>query len=104
MDTILLSCVIGLLGVIQTYLQLQCGNWAWWWRSFWTGASGGIYMGIYSVVYLFTELDFSAVDSDLIYLIYMVMFIGMYMLMAGAVSVFGSYLFVTHIYGSIKGE
>ena len=61
-------------------------------------------MAIYSVVYLFTELDFEAVDSDLIYLIYMVMFIGCYMLMAGTVSVFGSYLFLVHIYGGIKGE
>ena len=103
-DVILLMVVIGLLAVIQTYIQLQCGNWAWWWRSFWTGASGGIYLTIYSIVYMCAEMDVKNIDSDLIYLVYMGLFVTCYMLVAGTVSVFSSYVFVEHLYTGIKGD
>ena len=79
-------------------MQLHSGNYKWWWRSFWTGASGGIYITIYSVVYLVSEMDFSNVDSDLVYLVYMFLFIVTYMLMAGTLSVFSSFILVEHLY------
>ena len=85
-------------------MQLQCGNYAWWWRSFWTGASGGIYLAIYSFVYLVAEMDFSYLDSDLVYLVEMFLFIGCYMLMSGTLSVSASYIFVEHLYTGIKGD
>ena len=76
----------------------------WWWRSFWTGSSGGIYLGIYSVVYLFAEMDVENLDSDLVYMVEMCLFIGGYMLMAGTLSVMASYVFVEHLYTGIKGD
>ena len=103
-DVILLILVISLLSILQTYMQLQCGNYAWWWRSFWTGASGGLYLSIYSVVFLFAEMDFSNIDSDLVYVTEMVLFIGCYMLAAGTLSVAASYVFVEHLYTGIKGD
>ena len=103
-DILLLTLVISLLGMIQCYLQLQCGNYAWWWRSFWTGASGGFYLAIYSVVYLFAEMNIKLLDSDLVYLMYMTIFIGCYMLVAGTISTFACSVFVEHLYTRIKGD
>ena len=103
-DVLLLLGVIGLISVLQTYLQLQFGNYEWYWRSFWTGASGGIYLTIYAVVYMFAEMNFTNFDSDLVYLIYMTVFIVSYMLFAGTFSAVCSYVFVEYLYTGIKGD
>lgn len=103
-DVLLLIVVIGLLSIIQTYLQLQYENFAWWWRSFFTGASGGIYLALYSIFYMFEEFDVSNIDSDMIYLIYMVIIVGGYSLMAGMISVSSSYIFVEYLYTGIRGD
>jgi len=83
---------------------LQYLNPQWWWRSFWTGASGGFYLAFYSVVYLFENLDFTNIDSDLVYLTNMVLLIGCYILMMGSISVAASYIFVEYLYTGIKGD
>lgn len=103
-DFLLTVAVVCMLSVLHTYLTLQHENYVWWWRSFWTGASGGIYLLIYSVVFLFTEFDVSNFGSDAVYLIYMVFLIACYSLMAGTVSVGSSYVFVEHIYTDIRGD
>ena len=100
LDWILLVIVVGLLSVIQTYMQLHRENYRWWWRSFWTGASGGIYLSIYSVVYLIDDLDLNNFDSDVVYLVYMWLIISCYMLIMGTLSVFSSYVLVEHLYKS----
>ena len=104
LDVWLLMLVTALLSAIQTYLQLQSGNYRWWWRSFWTGASGGIYMAIYATVYLFAEMDFRNLDSDFVYMVYMIMFIVCYMLIAGTLSVASSFVLVEYLYNGVKGD
>lgn len=103
-DFILLLFVVGVLSILQTYIQLQYENPHWMWRSFWSGASGGIFLAIHAVVYMFSEMDFKNFDGDMVYLIYMTIFIVGYMLMTGMISVFASFVFVDHLYSSIKGE
>ena len=49
-------------------------------------------------------MDVKLVDSDLVYLMYMTIFIGCYMLAAGTVSTFACSIFVEHIYTRVKGE
>ena len=102
-DWVLQLFVIGLLCVIQTYMQLSKGNHLWWWRSFWIGASGGIYIAIYSCVYLVVEMDFSSFDSDMVYLVYMFLIITCYMLMSGTLGVMSSYILIEHLYKGAKG-
>ena len=80
------------------------GNYLWYWRSFWIGASGGIYLTLYTFVYLFAEMDITNIDSDLVYLVYMGLFIVSYMLFAGTWSSLSSYVFVEYLYTGIKGE
>ncbi len=55
-------------------------------------------------MYLCAELDISNVDSDLVYLTNMVLFIGCYMLVSGTISVLASYIFVEYLYTGIKGD
>lgn len=59
---------------------------------------------IYAIVYLFAELDVDNLDSDMVYLVYMVLFIGGYSLMAGTISVMASYIFVEYLYTGIRGD
>ena len=103
-EVLLLIVVICILSVIMTFKLLRSENYCWWWRSFWTGASGGFYLMIYAIVYLFAELDVRNFDSDMVYLVYMVLFIGEYSLMAGTVSVIASYIFVEYLYTGIRGD
>lgn len=56
------------------------------------------------MVYMFAEMDVSNIDSDLIYLVYMFLFVTCYMLVAGTISVFSSYVFVEHLYTGISAD
>jgi transmembrane 9 superfamily member 2/4 len=100
----LLCIVISLLSVVQTYITLNAQNYEWWWRAFWVGASGGFYMGAYSLYYMVFVLKMNFVAGELIYLLYMVLCTGGFMLMCGTISTLASYIFVHAIYSGIKGD
>ena len=100
----LLSFIVALLSILQTYVQLNAQNWEWWWRSFMVGASGGLYMGLYSLYFMVTNLHMDLLAGELIYLLYMFLCTCCFSLMCGAISVVSSYYFVTTIYERIKGE
>ena len=53
---------------------------------------------------MFEEFDVSNIDGDMIYLIYMVIIVGGYSLMAGMISVSSSYIFVEYLYTGIRGD
>ena len=92
--------IISLLSVIQTYMQLCYQNYEWWWRSFWVGASCAIYICIYALYYLSTQMSLSDIASDVGFLIYIYVFLGCYVFAAGAISVQASYIFVSRIYSN----
>ena len=93
-----------LLAVVQTYLTLSYQNYEWWWRSFWTGASGSVFVGAYAIYYLMTVMDITSVSSDLVYILYTQIFVIFFGIMSGMISVFASYLFIEFLYSNIKGE
>jgi len=49
----LLMAVIILVSVLSTYLSLQHGNWAWWWRSFAIGYAAGVFLMLFSIFAMF---------------------------------------------------
>ena len=53
---------------------------------------------------MLAEMDVSNLDSDLVYLVYMFLFVACYMVMAGTLSVIASYIFVEHLYTGIRGD
>lgn len=101
----LMACVIALLAIVQIYMQLTYGNYEWWWRTFFIGASGGVYVAIYSVVYMINNFDLigpSLWESNFIYLFYVYMFTFIYSVMCGSIAVMAGFVFVESIYSSIK--
>lgn len=98
----LLIIVIALVSVLSTYLSLQNGNWAWWWRSFGIGCSTGYYLIIYTL-FFFAPTEMSNLFwSDLVMLLYTLLFGSMFATMCGAISLCASYAFLTIIYSTIK--
>ena len=95
---------ISLLAILQTYLQLCYQHYEWWWRSFVTGASGAVFMAIYSVFFLLTKMKISDFVSDASFLVYVAVFIVCYGAAAGAIAVNASYYFVAKIYSSIRKD
>jgi hypothetical protein len=56
--TFLLFCTCaGLVTMLLYYGQLRVNNYSWWWASFATGASSGIYIFILSMSWLFSQAD-----------------------------------------------
>ena len=96
--------IICLLSCIQTYMQLCYQNYEWWWRSFWVGASCSIYITVYAIWYLATQMKISDIASDVGFLIYMYVFIGCYIFASGAISVQASYMFISRIYSNQRND
>jgi transmembrane 9 superfamily protein 3 len=66
----LLIFIVSEISIIQTYFALQAGNHYWHWRSFWVGAAGGIFFGLYMNYYFFFVANFDMFSSELIYYIW----------------------------------
>ena len=90
----LTAVVISLLSTIQTYFMLMYGNYCWWWRSFALGVSAGFYMTVYTVWYALKTLDADFLGSEMIYAVYMYIFILCFMMMCGSIAVISSYYFI----------
>jgi hypothetical protein len=100
----LLIIVIGLVSVLLTYLSLQRGNWAWWWRSFGIGYSTGLYLMAFSFYNMVFVFKMNLFWGDVVYLLYSVLLGSMFSTMCGAISLASSYMFITIIYSATRGE
>jgi len=89
---------ISSLSIAITYKLLCHQNYDWWWSSFTLGASGGLYMLIYSLVWLIAYEDISFIGADFVYYVTMALISACFSLMCGSISVLASYLFVERIY------
>ena len=99
---LLMAGVISLLAIVQIYMQLSYGNYEWWWRTFFIGASGGLYVALYAVFYLVFHMDLQLIGFDLIYLVYVYLFTVIFSIMCGSIACMSGYLFVENIYKNIK--
>ena len=100
---LLMAVVIALLAIVQIYMQLTYGNYEWWWRTFFIGASGGFYFCAYAVIYMLVNMDFASVLlSDIIYLLFLYIFVFTYSVMCGSIACMAGYIFVESIYSNIK--
>ena len=102
---VMMGVTIAALSVVVTYKSLCHLNYDWWWNSFCLGASGGVYMFLYSLYYLYVNEDYSLLGADFIYFLSMTMISACFGFMCGSISLLASYLFVEKIYNaSSKGE
>lgn len=100
----LLTLIVVLVSILNTYVLLNAQNWEWQWRSFCIGASGGVYMGLYALYFMFYNLEMDLLMGEAVYLIYMVLVSTCFSIMCGTISAISSWMFVSTIYSNIKGE
>ena len=94
----LLVFVVSEISIISTYFALQAGNYNWQWRSFWIGASGGIFFGLYMDYYFFFIAGMDMFSAELIYYIWSLLICYSFIMVCGSISYAASYVFVTVIY------
>ena len=98
---IILIIISSQIGILFTYLNLCKGDYRWWWKSFITSASPGIYIIIFSFFYML-KLKFTTMTSILIYLNFMFLFSIIISLICGASGLYLTFIFLNNIYSKIK--
>ncbi len=73
-----------------------------WWRTFAVGASGGLYLAIFGVFYWAFHMDIAVIGFDMIYLVYLYMFVILFSVMGGSIACMSGYLFLEGIYSGVK--
>ncbi len=90
------------ISIVLCYFQLCNEDYHWWWRSFLTAGSSGLYLFAYSIMYFFTQLDIAGFIPTLIYFTYMLVFAALFFLVTGTIGFFSCHWFVWTIYSAIK--
>ena len=103
-NMLILICVISCLSIIQTYFQLRHENHEWHWRAFLTGASCGIYIGLYTFYYMAFIAKMNMWQGELIYFVWAVLFTYSISVMCGMIALLASAQFVESIYSNIKSD
>jgi transmembrane 9 superfamily protein 2/4 len=90
--------------IMLTYFQLCSEDYNWWWRSFLTSGSTGIYVYAYSIYYFFTKVlkPGAYLITGFLYFGYMSIICFAMFLLTGCVGFYSSFWFIRRIYGSIK--
>jgi transmembrane 9 superfamily protein 2/4 len=90
------------ISIVLCYFQLCNEDYHWWWRSFLTAGSSGLYLFAYSIMYFFTQLDIIGFVPTLIYFTYMLVFATLFFLITGTIGFYSCHWFVWTIYSAIK--
>jgi len=90
--------------IVMCYFQLCAEDYHWWWRSFLTAACSGLYLFIYSLIYMFTKMVMTRGVSILLYVGYMAIASYSFAILTGTVGFFAAWFFVRAIYGAVKVE
>jgi transmembrane 9 superfamily protein 2/4 len=90
------------ISIVLTYFQLCNEDYNWWWRSFLSCASSGVYLFLYSVWYYNTKLDLEGGVTAIVYFTYNAMVSMAFALLTGSIGFFSSMIFVRSIYGALK--
>ena len=90
--------------ILVTYSGLSKGNFRWWWPSFFSTASTGGYLFLYSFYYFFSVLRIHQLSSILTYFGYMFLLSGLLALIAGTIGFYASFFFVQYIFSRTRSE
>lgn len=84
------------------YFQLCSEDYEWWWRSYLTSGSSGIYLFIYSIMYFFTKLNITKGVSGILYFGYMLIASYCFFVLTGTIGFVACFWFTRVIYSSVK--
>ena len=104
--TLALAALVSVeMSLVGTYLTLCAEDYRWWWRSFLSGGSLGLYLFLFCVYFLATGLDpLAGLTPALLYLGYSAILCGGVSLAFGSLSFLGCYAFVRAIYKAVKAD
>lgn len=88
--------------IVMCYFQLCNEDYRWWWRSFLSAGSSGLYLFLYSIWYFMSKLTITGVIPTTLYFAYMGMISLTFALLTGSIGFFACLWFVCRIYGAIK--
>eukprot|EP01133_Synstelium_polycarpum_P002611 gene2611-2999_t len=87
------------IAIVMCYLQFCVEDYHWWWRSFLTSGSNGLFMFLYSI-FFFRKLGITTFTSTLLYFGYsLIMSLALFVL-TGSIGYYSCYFFVRKIYSS----
>jgi transmembrane 9 superfamily protein 2/4 len=88
--------------VVMCYFQLCNEDYRWWWRSYLSAGSSGVYLFLYAIWYYFTKLSITGAVGTALYFTYMGMVSLTFFMLTGSIGFFACLWFVIKIYGAIK--
>jgi len=88
--------------VVMVYFQLIREDYCWWWRSFFTSGSYGLWLYTYCIFYYATALHIPNFWASVLYFGYMGMASYFFFVLTGTIGFAASFFFVHKIYSSIK--
>eukprot|EP01059_Diplonema_ambulator_P033060 TRINITY_DN6763_c0_g1_i1.p1 TRINITY_DN6763_c0_g1~~TRINITY_DN6763_c0_g1_i1.p1 ORF type:complete len:620 (+),score=175.03 TRINITY_DN6763_c0_g1_i1:122-1981(+) len=99
---IILCITCAEITIVMCYFQLCAEDYHWWWRSFFTSGSSGLYVFLYSIFYFFTStLKMTRFTAILIFFGYMAVISYIFFIITGAIGFVACFWFVRKIYSSI---
>ncbi|ORC85154.1 putative endosomal integral membrane protein [Trypanosoma theileri] len=91
------------ISIVMVYLSLCAEDYRWWWRSFFIGASSGVFLFMYSIFYVVVgNLHIDGLIPMIMYLGYMALLSFLFAVTTGAVGFLACFWFVRYIYRFIK--
>lgn len=99
---IILCVTCAEISITFVYFQLVCEDYNWWWRSFFSSATSGLYVMLYAIYYFHSRLSLSHTTGSLVYFGYSFIMSYACFILTGAVGFMASFFFLRKIYASIK--
>eukprot|EP00467_Chlorarachnion_reptans_P000344 CAMPEP_0114522410 /NCGR_PEP_ID=MMETSP0109-20121206/20724_1 /TAXON_ID=29199 /ORGANISM="Chlorarachnion reptans, Strain CCCM449" /LENGTH=590 /DNA_ID=CAMNT_0001703619 /DNA_START=67 /DNA_END=1839 /DNA_ORIENTATION=- len=99
---IILLIVTAFVTVALTYFQIAMEDYRWWWRSFLSGGSTGVFVFLYAAFYYYHRSEMSGSLQFVFFFGYMFLVSYGFFLMLGAVGYWMASVFIRHIYETIK--
>jgi len=101
---IILLIVTACITVALTYFQLSMEDHRWWWNSFFTGGSTGLFIFAYSIFYYTYRSRMTGMLQTSFYFPYMFLVCYYFFIMLGTVGFYSSLIFIRRIYGGLKTD
>ncbi len=101
---IILVAVSAEIAIVLCYFQLCNGDHRWWWTSFYTPASTGLFVAGYAVFHYFSAMQNMTALSTVMYFGHTLAFSAIIGLVTGTVGLISSFVFVKIIYSLIKAD
>eukprot|EP01118_Nematostelium_gracile_P010127 TRINITY_DN3464_c0_g1_i1.p1 TRINITY_DN3464_c0_g1~~TRINITY_DN3464_c0_g1_i1.p1 ORF type:complete len:602 (+),score=121.93 TRINITY_DN3464_c0_g1_i1:43-1806(+) len=101
---VILIIVTACITVALTYFQLSMEDHRWWWNSFFTGGSTGLFILAYTIFYFSFRSKMSGYLQLSFYFPYMLLVCYFFFVMLGTVGFLSSLFFIKKIYANLKTD